>query len=250
MRTHTYAYDFDGKVQPIGKTYRKIVNKAVIGVSTGTTSYQKEVRKAINQLTDSGIKTLVWDGENRKMVVRRADGHIRMNIMEGVRRLNAEIQEENGKQFGADGVEISIHHLCAPDHQPIQGRQFKKTDWVRINDNLKRPIGTLNCRHFASPIIMGVSVSVYNDEERKKAINRSNEIVEYEGEKMTRYEASQEMRSQERQIRKWRARKKAFDAAGDTLAFKKADSEVKKRVKEYKKFCKTVGLSERMDRTR
>lgn len=248
--SHTYAYDFDGTVQPIGKAYRKIVNKAVIGASTGTTSYQREVRKAINQLTQSGIKTLVWDGENRKMVVRRADGHIRMNIMEGIRRLNAEIQEESGKAFGADGVEISMHHLCAPDHQPIQGRQFKKSDWVRINGNLKRPIGTLNCKHFAAPIIMGVSVNVYDDEERQNAINRSNAIVEYDGEKMTRYEASQEMRRQEREIRKWRSRKQAFDVAGDSKSLKKADSEVKERVREYKKFCKKVGLSERMDRTR
>lgn len=248
--SHTYCYDYDGNVTNIGKAYRKIVNKAVIGMSTGATSYQKEMRKAINQLTSSGIKTLEWDTQTGKATVRRADSHIRMNILEGVRRLNAAIQEENGKAFGADGVETSMHYLCAEDHQPYQGRQYSKEQWESINNSLQRPFGTLNCQHFVSTIILGVSVPVYSEEERQNAISESNRIVQSGDRKMTRYEASQELRHMERIIRMYRSRKKAFQAAGDTDSVQKTDRKIKERVKYYNRFCADTGLALSLDRTK
>ena len=248
--SHTYCYDYDGKVTDIGKTYRKIVNKAVIGMSTGTTSYQHEMRKAIDQLTNSGIKTLEWDEQSGKAVVRRADSHIRMNILEGVRRLNAAVQEENGKAYGADGVAITMHHLCAPDHQPYQGRQYTKEKFDSINVRLKRPFGTLNCHHIAVPIILGVSVSPYSDKEVQEAIDDSNQIVKSGNRKMTRYEASQEMRYMERTIRKYRSRKKAFEAARDTASVQKTQRKIKYWQKNYNSFCADTGLTPDLDRTR
>lgn len=247
--SHTYCYDFDGKVMPVGKAYRRIVNKAVIKATSGGYSYKRFMRTAISELTQGGIKTLYWDSENDKKTIRRADGHIRMNVMEGISRLNHELQELNGKEFGADGVETSLHALCAPDHLHYQGRQFSLDDWEKINSNLKRPWGTLNCQHFLTYIIMGVSEPVYTAQERQEAIDRSNETVEYKGRKMTRYEASQRMRAKERKIRNMRSEEKALRAAGDTPGATAKKHELQLKTAEYKKFCNEVGLSERMDRT-
>lgn len=247
--SHTYCYDYDGKVQPIGKTYRKIVNQAVNAMASGGQSYQKVLRKAMHQLSESGIKTLYWDKESGRRVARRADSHIRMNIAEGVRRLNQELQEINGKIFNADGVEVSLHHLCAPDHQPIQGRQFDLDDWERINGGLKRPIGTLNCGHHISYIIRAAARPAYTEEERQAAIDSSNEEVEYNGKKMTRYEASQRMRAKERKIRAMRSEENALKAAGDTSGAAAVKRDIRRRTAEYKKFCSDVGLEERMDKT-
>lgn len=247
--SHTYCYDYDDKVQPIGKTYRKIVNQAVNAMASGGQSYQKVLRKAMHQLSESGIKTLYWDKESGRRVARRADSHIRMNIAEGVRRLNQELQEINGKIFNADGVEVSLHHLCAPDHQPIQGRQFDLDDWERINGGLKRPIGTLNCGHHISYIIRAAARPAYTEEERQAAIDSSNEEVEYNGKKMTRYEASQRMRAKERKIRAMRSEENALKAAGDTSGAAAVKRDIRRRTAEYKKFCSDVGLEERMDKT-
>lgn len=247
--SHTYCYDYDGKVQPIGKTYRKIVNQAVNAMASSGQSYQKVLRKAMHQLSESGIKTLYWDKESGRRVARRADSHIRMNIAEGVRRLNQELQEINGKIFNADGVEVSLHHLCAPDHQPIQGRQFDLDDWERINGGLKRPIGTLNCGHHISYIIRAAARPAYTEEERQAAIDSSNEEVEYNGKKMTRYEASQRMRAKERKIRAMRSEENALKAAGDTSGAAAVKRDIRRRTAEYKKFCSDVGLEERMDKT-
>lgn len=248
--SHTYAYAYRGKVEPVGQTYRKIVNRAVMDMASGGKTFQKSMRTAVNQLTDSGIKILEWKHEEGKIVVRRADSHIRMNIKEGVKRLNSELREENGKLFGADGVETSMKALCAPDHQPYQGRQFPKKEWEQINKNLTRPWGTLNCGHDFFPIIMGVSIPVHSEAEIQSANDRSNQKVKYGDKEMTRYEASQEMRAMERDIRKYRSRKAAFEKTGDAEAAQDANKEVRARLADYKKFCEAVKLTPNLDRTR
>lgn len=246
--SHTYCFDFDGDVMPIGKAYRKIVNEAVIRATSSGNSYKQFMRRAVSQLVQSGIKTLYWDSENKKKTVRRADSHIRMNVMEGVNRLNHELQELNEKEFGADGVETSLHSLCAPDHLPYQGRQFTLAEWEKINATLDRPWGTLNCQHFLSYIIIGVSEPVYSAQERDEARKRSNYTVEYKGRKMSRYEASQGMRARERAIRYLKSAKKAFEKTGDKTAAKKINEKLILKRKEYADFCDTVGLVQRPER--
>lgn len=116
-------------------------------------------------------------------------------------RLNGEMMEETGQRFGADGVEISAHGLCALDHVDIQGRQYRKAEWDRINGGLKCPLGTLNCHHYAIPIIYGVSRPMYSRKELAEINRRSKETVEWKGREMTRYQASQKQRQLEMAIR-------------------------------------------------
>lgn len=173
-----------------------------------------------------------------------------MNILEGVRRLNADMMEETGKEFGADGVEISAHGLCAPDHQPIQGRQFSNKEYERLNQRLQRPIGTLNCHHFATPIILGVSKPVHSDKELREINAQSNAPVEYRGKTMTRYEASQKQRQLETAIRYAKDERDACVAAGDKIGATQARKRSAELGREYKSFCETAGLTPRPERTR
>ena len=73
---------------------------------------------------------------------RRLDSACRMNILEGVRQVNNGIRKEMGNQYGADGVEIDAHGLCAEDHLPYQGKQYTIKAYEKLNNKLKRPIGT------------------------------------------------------------------------------------------------------------
>lgn len=248
--SHTYCYDYDGEVLPIGKAYRKIISKAVIDMETGAKTYDEVARDVIHKLSESGIKTLEWDSETGKRIVRRADSHFRMNVNEGVKRVNQELMNENGRLFGADGVETSMHSLCAPDHRDYQGKQFSLKEWEKINAHLKRPWGTLNCQHFATPIILGISEPVYTDAERQAAIDRSTEVVEWGSAKMSRYDASQKMRASERAIRKLRSEKKALTAAGAEDEARKVNTKLRTSIAVYKEKCNKAGLPPRMDRTK
>lgn len=248
--SRTYSYVYNGKVSPVGKAYREIVNKAVTSASIGSASYDRSVKQAIEELAQSGIKTVQWREGKEKPLIRRADAQIRMNLMEGINRVNAEMQKEAGKAFEADGVEISVHSLCAPDHQPIQGKQYTNEEYSELNAHLQRPIGTLNCRHITFPIIVGISKPIHSKEERIQAIQRSNSKVKYMGKEMTRYEASQGQRRREREIRILRSEAAAFEKAGLKVEAAKAKREIRERIAEYHVFCSKTGLSERMDRTK
>jgi len=243
--SHTYSFRYDNQVTEVGKTYRKIINRAVIEMQTGSSSIDKAMKNSIEQLVKSGITSVHWESGT----VRRADSHIRMNIEEGVHRLNHELSEANGKRYGADGVETSAHSLCAKDHQEFQGRQFLLRDWEKINNSLRRPFGTLNCRHYVSYIIMGVSVPVYSEKERQEAIDRSNAIVKYNNTEMTRYEASQKQRAYEREIRILRSLHKHYGEIGDTTSARNAKQKLNAKIKQYHDFSNATGLSSRMDRT-
>ena len=247
--SHTYCYDVGGEVSEIGKAYRKIVNRAVIDVSSGK-SIDKTISQAVNRLADSGIKTLQWDKESGKVIVRRADSHIRMNVDEGINRLNQKLSEHNAKIFDADGVQLSMHALCAPDHQDIQGMQFPLKEWEDIDSSLARPIGTLNCKHWVSYCILDISPPLYSKSEIAEAKARSNAIVKYNDKEMTRYEASQRMRAYERSIRKSRSAEQAFSKAGETGLANDARTKVRAQLNSYKDFCSQVGLTTRMDRTK
>lgn len=247
--SHTYCYDVGGEVSEIGKAYRKIVNRAVIDVSSGK-SIDKTISQAVNRLADSGIKTLQWDKESGKVVVRRADSHIRMNVEEGLSRLNQSLGEHNAKIFGADGVQVSMHALCAPDHQDIQGQQFTLKEWESINGGLTRPIGTLNCKHWISYCIMDISQPIYSKSEIAEAKARSNAIVKYNDKEMTRYAASQKMRAYERSIRGARSAEQAFRKSGKENLADNVQSKIDIQIQNYKDFCSKVGLTPRIDRTK
>lgn len=246
--SHTYMVGFKrGKrVIPLREYYISAIDKAITFVRTGTVDYQTAMRSTVRYMARSGLMRVTFDSGYS----RRLDSQARMNILEGVRRLNADMMEETGKEFGADGVEISAHGLCAPDHQPIQGRQFSNKEYERLNHRLQRPIGTLNCHHFATPIILGVSKPVHSDKELREINARSNAPVEYRGKTMTRYEASQKQRQLETAIRYAKDERDACVAAGDKIGATQARKRSTALGREYKSFCEKAGLTPRPERTR
>ena len=82
----------------------------------GKTTYQQEMRNAIKQIGQSGLKTIDYES-GRSM---RLDSAIRMNTLGGLRKLNNQVQEQFGEEFGSDGVEISTHQYPAVDHENVQ----------------------------------------------------------------------------------------------------------------------------------
>lgn len=246
--SNTYMVGFKrGKqIIPLREYYISTIDRAITYVQTGVVDYQSAMRSTVREMAQSGLRRVTWESGYS----RRLDSSARMNILEGVRRLNSQMMEETGREFGADGVEISAHGLCAPDHRDIQGKQYSKEEFERLNRRLERPIGTLNCQHFITPIILGVSKPVYSRKELADINKRSAERIEYKGQKMSLYEASQKQRQMETAIRYAKDERDAMIAAGDKLGAAQARKKSAALGAEYKRFCEQAGLTPRLERTR
>lgn len=176
--------------------YKKAIDLAIDAVATGMEDYQSEMWRIVSDNAQKGIRVQYSSG-----YTRRLDSAARMNILEGVRQINMGIREECGKQYGADGIEIDAHGLCAEDHQPYQGKQYTMKEYERINNSLKRKFGTCNCTHSISYIILGVSPKAYDDKELEQMKEYSNKKITIGDKEVTRYEASQAMRKLETDMR-------------------------------------------------
>lgn len=234
----------------ISKPYQRAVDKAVYLVSSGVTDYNKAMRDVINDYT-RGMRveypTLLKNGEH---LTRRLDSAVRMNILGGVRQLNQGIYDITGREFGADGVEVSAHLLCAPDHLDIQGRQLSNEEFEDINADLVRPIGELNCHHYTMPIVLGVSGEAVDSDTLQEYKDYSNEMIEIDDRTYTRYEASQAMRNLETKVRY--SREARIDAVIRNDANKVAlcDRQIEKAQDKYTQIADIAGLEQHRERMR
>lgn len=107
---------------------------------------------------------------------------------------------------------------------------------------------TQDCRHSFHPFIDGVMERTYSDSELEAMKPENRPKVLFEGKEYDDYAATQKQREIEREIRKQRRRRTAFEAAGC-----KDDAEaVKTRLRileqKYKDFSAAAGLPLQHDR--
>ena len=235
--------------KPIRQVYNDLIDEAVYNVSIGTKDYQGAMRKTINQLADSGVKIHEEKLGYKNGYNRRIDSSVRQDVLTGVRQINLDVQRQIGEDFGADGLEISAHGLCARDHLDIQGKQFfaRKGEDLdalaeRINSNLQRPIGELNCRHFMFSILKGVSLPSYTNKQLARYRKESLTEISYKGKTYTKYEATQEQRRLETAIRKQKDRQIINRAKGDKTEVGLAQQKITQLTNEYYKFSSVAGL--------
>ena len=224
------------------ETYRTLIDEAVFNVETGVSDYQSAMRGVMKQLADSGVKVHEEKVGYKSGYNVRIDSAVRQNVLTGVRQVNLEVQKQVGRDFGADGVEISAHSPCAEDHLPIQGKQFSNKEFKKLNASLERPIGEYNCRHFVFSIVLGVNQPSYSDKMLNQMNKESQSIIEYEGNKYTKYEATKVQRKLETAIRKEKDRQIIARASGDKDGVSVAQSNISTLTSKYNDFSKVAGL--------
>jgi len=251
------AYVLDDKLVPIGKIYQEVVDKAILSVSQGKESYQTVMRKTMNELVEKGMRVRVdKNGEPTGTRVvdyqsglsRRADTAIRMNTLEGIRTTSNELQKQFGEEFGADGIEISVHEHPAPDHADIQGKQFKNEEFEELNESLDRPIGTLNCYHYIFSIVLGVSKPEYTQEQLEDIKKENDKGFEFEGKHYTLYEGTQLQRRIETKIRELKDRQIMSKAMGDMETVGNCQRKITQLTHKYRELSNISGLKAKMQR--
>lgn len=248
----------------LSKAYNDIINEAAEAATNGIGNYTDSIRKTLKDMLNSGIRHVWYDPESGRVYSQSADAAVKRNILDNIRDINQKAQDELGKQYGADGKEITVHEHAAPDHEPFQGHQFTNEEWEKLQNNqnfkdvkgrkfeaVKRRIGIWNCRHFAYSIIIGVNKPNFTDEQLQENIDRNHQgYTDKDGNHMTLYECSQEQRRLERLIRNDKRNLVCAKEAGDLELAKEYQKEINTYSAEYHQFCEACGLPEHPENMR
>lgn len=227
----------------ISNAYQDAVSAAVQAVQSGVTDYNSAIRSAVKNAAREGLRVEYASGNHRRL-----DSAVRMNVLDGARQLNQDVARQVGKEYGADGVEISAHALCAADHLPYQGTQMTSDDFEHLQVTLERPIGQWNCRHFAFPILLGVSEPTYNQAQLDYYRRNSDERITIGDVTKTRYEWSQEQRRIETAIREQKNVANLAKASGDDALRRTAQYNINRLDEAYSKVSQSAGLIEKRER--
>lgn len=217
--------------------YRSSVDKAIHAVVTGVADYNSVIRQCVHTMAHEGMKVKYPSGYERRL-----DTAVRQNVLDGMRQVNRESMRILGESYGADGVEIDAHGLCADDHLPYQGRQYTLEEFEKIQDSLERPFGQWNCRHNIHYIVLGASPPAYSEAELEEMEQNSTEQIEIDGVTKTRYEWSQTMRRLETEARYQNDETEALRAIGDKAGVRMSDKAASEIVDAYDEVWRAAGL--------
>lgn len=227
----------------VSTAYRQAVDDAITAVQTGAASYNDAIEAALREVAGQGMRVRYPSG-----ATRRVDTAIRQNVLDGVRSINQRIAEAVGQEFDADGVEISAHADCATDHLDVQGKQYSKAEFDALQNQLERPIGELNCKHFAFPIVLGISDPSRTDEEIADLRAQSAKQITIDGQTKSRYDWTQEQRRLETAVRYQKDAANLARSAGNDAMARKADAQIKALTKQYQKVSTNANIPTQYER--
>ena len=262
------THDKSGKVvyNSIVQTYQKTLDTAILNVGQGKETFDSAMYRVIKELAESGIRTV--DYESGRSL--RLDTAIDMQMQGGLRQMHIEMQKEIGQEFGADGVEISVHEYPAPDHQFVQGKQFSNEEFDKFQNDQdavsydgvefsatseetghdRRAITQYNCKHYTFSIILGVNEPLNSNERLKEIIDRNNKGFDYEGKHYTMYEGEQLQRKIETEVRKQKDIQKIAVATDNEQLIFESQNKITQLNRKYKELNKVSGLMPQTDRMR
>ena len=267
-----YSKDLNGNVTFTGlkETYNQILDDAFLKIGQGKETFDTGMRDVLKQLGGSGLRYVDYES-GRKV---RLDSVVRTSIKSRLRELHNENQNIIAEQIDADGVEISVHENPAPDHQFVQGKQFYKEEFEKLQkDGIAkdvngtqydmhlttkdgtpyetfRPISELNCYHYFFTVVIGVSEPEYTDAQLKQIITNNNKGFELDGKHYTNYEGTQLQRKIETAIRKQKDIKALAEASGDDILVADARTKITQLRIKYKQITQASGLKPKPKRTR
>lgn len=235
----------DGQVMALENAYYRTLDVVYSLTASGACDYNTAVRRACDGLCSGGIKTVTYQSGQTATL----EAAVRRCVMGGLGLMQEQIAQRTHDDLGCDGWEITAHANSAPDHEPIQGKQYSDREYQALNDSLQRRIGTLNCGHAAFGIILGVSSPQYSNAELARFRADNEKGFEYEGRHYTGYEATQMQRKLERAIRKQKNQVIASRETDNTDWQRQSRSKLTILRQRYRDFSKAAGLIQQNERT-
>jgi len=238
-------------------TYKDAVDRAIVATSMGLTSYKEAAREIIRDVGTNGLQVYYESGYHRRL-----DSAVRQNIIDGVNQINQNASLAMGEALGFDAVEISAHANSAPDHEPVQGRVFLKTEFEKMQagfdfydidgnfyEGFRRPIGEWNCMHIAMAFSTQHSKRRYTDEQLKQWQVDNAAGCDIKGKHYSLYQARQLMRQLETKVRREKDAANAARLNGNDMEARRSHQKnINALTKQYYAVAQAAGLKARGDR--
>mgnify|MGYP001486786809 FL=1 len=199
--------------------FERTLDAAWLKVSTGAFDYKTAVKQAVDSRADDMPMVTYPSGhkDSIEVAARRA-------ILTGVNQTAGKLQVARADEMGVEFFETTAHGGARPSHAEWQGRQFHRGGAVDYKGKhypdfeAATGYGTgaglcgWNCRHQFFACFPELGDPPAWTREQLEALNARN--IGWNGKKYTAYEISQMQRARERNVRRWKKRYLAEDAAG------------------------------------
>ena len=199
--------------------FERTLDAAWLKVSTGAFDYKTAVKQAVDSLADDMPMVTYPSGhtDSIEVAARRA-------IRTGVNQTAGKLQVARADEMGVEFFETTAHGGARPSHAEWQGRRFHRGGAVDYRGKhypdfeAATGYGTgaglcgWNCRHTFFAVFPELGDPPQWTQEQLQELNARN--IEYNSKKYTAYEISQMQRARERNVRRWKKRYLAEDAAG------------------------------------
>lgn len=199
--------------------FERTLDTAWLKVSTGAFDYKTAVKQAVDSLADDMPMVTYPSGhkDSIEVAARRA-------VLTGVNQTTGKLQVARMDEMGCEFVETTAHGGARPSHAEWQGRRFHRGGAVdykgRHYPDFEAATGYgtgaglcgWNCRHTFFAVFPELGDPPQWTQEQLRELNARD--IEWNGKKYTAYEISQMQRARERNVRRWKKRYLAEDAAG------------------------------------
>nr|DAK80534.1 MAG TPA: minor capsid protein [Caudoviricetes sp.] len=199
--------------------FERTLDAAWAKVSTGAFDYKTAVKQAVDSLAD-GMKFVTYPTGHQDSIEVAA----RRAILTGVNQTAGKLQVARADEMGVEFFETTAHGGARPSHAEWQGRQFHRggaVDYMgKYYPDFEAATGYgtgaglcgWNCRHTFFAVFPELGDPPAWTRDQLEELNARN--IEWNGKKYTAYEISQMQRARERNVRRWKKRYLAEDAAG------------------------------------
>ena len=239
---------------PLSEYLERSLDKAMLGITTGTRTYSQAIGEVIDEMTASGIRTVDYaSGKSDRIEVaaRRA-------VMTGVAQMTDKVNEKNMEELQTDYCEVDWHMGARNtgtgylNHQSWQGKVYNSEEMRTVcGKGQMLGFGGINCYHIAFAFIPGISKRKYTDEWLAEQNRKENEKRVYRGREYGTYAALQHQRKLERTIRKQKQDVELLEKAGaDKEDITAAKCRLRLTNKTYVDFSKEMGLRQQRERLR
>ena len=199
--------------------FERTLDAAWLKVGTGAFDYKTAVKQAVDSLADDMPMVTYPSGHTDSIEVAAWRA-----ILTGVNQTTGKLQVARMDEMGCEFVETTAHGGARPSHAEWQGRRFHRGGAVdykgRHYPDFEAATGYgtgaglcgWNCRHTFFAVFPELGDPPQWTQEQLRELNARD--IEWNGKKYTAYEISQMQRARERNVRRWKKRYLAEDAAG------------------------------------
>lgn len=261
------------------QSYDDVLEEAIVNVGQGKETFDSALYRTLKEIGESGLRIIypttyeTVDDEGNiitKHRTMRLDSALRTHMLTAIRNEHIELQKQIGEGFDADGVEISVHENPAPDHEYVQGKQFRNEEFDKFQndddavsydgvefpaiseetEHDRRSIGQYNCYHYTFAIVLGINKPQYSNEQLQKIIDNNHKKFKFGKKEYTMYEGQQLQRRLELEIRKAKDQQIMGVASDNKKLILKSQERITHLNNKYKQLSKASGLTEKKERMR